>query len=70
MDEFIENPDLENVVASHIKYYSKSDLKEMRDYYYLISTTIRNNQTKGESKKLTFESLDYSIIDERFNVFT
>jgi glyoxylase-like metal-dependent hydrolase (beta-lactamase superfamily II) len=69
LDEFIGKPDLENIVASHIKYYSKRDLTEMRDYYSLISSTIRENQAKGLTKSETFEVLEYSLIDKRFEIF-
>ncbi len=69
LDEFIGKPDLENVVASHIKYYTKGDLTEMRDYYSLISTTIKENQTKGLTKNETFDMLDYKVINKRFEIF-
>lgn len=70
LDEYIKKSDLEYIVASHIKYYTKNDLKEMRDYYYLISTTIRENQVNGISKDETIKTLTYSMIDGQFDIFT
>jgi len=69
LDEFIGKPDLENIVASHVKYYTKSNLIEMRDYYYLISSTIRENQTNGLTKDETFAKLDYNLINKQFEIF-
>lgn len=70
LEEYMENPELENIVASHVKYYTKDDLKEMRDYYFLISNTIKENKAKGISREETFKTLAYEIIQENFNVFT
>lgn len=70
LDEFLANPNVEHIVASHIRYYTRNDLKEMRDYYYLISNTIRQNKTKGISKDKTFEELSYKKIQENYKVFT
>jgi glyoxylase-like metal-dependent hydrolase (beta-lactamase superfamily II) len=69
LNEYIGKSDLENIVASHIKYYTKKDLTEMRDYYSLISSTIRENQTKGLTKDETFAILDYNSINKRFEIF-
>jgi glyoxylase-like metal-dependent hydrolase (beta-lactamase superfamily II) len=69
LDAYIETEDLENIVASHVRYYSKNDLREMRDYYKLVSTTIKQNIAKGKSKKETLENLSYNEIDKRFDVF-
>jgi glyoxylase-like metal-dependent hydrolase (beta-lactamase superfamily II) len=69
LDEFIDKPDLENIVASHVKYYTKKNLIEMRDYYSMISSTIRENQAKGLTKDVTFEILDYEKINKRFEIF-
>jgi len=70
LDEFISKPDLENVVASHIKYYTKDDLIEMRDYYTLISSTIRETQKNGESIDKVLKTLDYEKVNKLFEIFT
>lgn len=69
LDEFIGKPELEHIVASHIKYYTKAELSEMRDYYSLISTTIRENQANQLSKEETLEMLDYNTINKQFEIF-
>jgi glyoxylase-like metal-dependent hydrolase (beta-lactamase superfamily II) len=69
LDEFISQPELENIVASHVNYYTVDDLTEMRDYYSLISTTIKENQSNNISKDETIEILSYKTINKRFEIF-
>lgn len=70
IDKHLEDTLLEHIVPSHIHYYIPDDLKEMRDYYALISTTLKESIQKDLSKEETFKSLDYKMINECFTVFT
>ncbi len=70
LDHFIAKPDFEHIVPSHILYYSKQDLKEMRDYYFLISITIKKQLSNKSAKDETFQLLHYDLINKQFNIFT
>ncbi len=70
LDEFLHNSELEHIVASHVSYYTRQELQEMRDYFDLIFRTVKIFRESGKTQDAVMAELDYDIIDERFVIFT
>lgn len=69
LDTFLAKSNLKHIVASHISYYSPNDMQQMRDYYQLLYTTVKNYKEAEKILHQALDELNYTKIKKQFCIF-